>query len=262
MYRLAVPAIALLGVIPGWTEDAKAAEGREDASRQELQRIQGAWQVVSQEENGAKAAADSLRDRIIFFGGDAFLVKQGHNLLQMGTQKLDPSKSPKTINVMVTQGDRRGDVWLGIYELQGDTLKVCFDPDAQKRPTEFKSERGSGLVLVVYKRQGAVGDAEPDITGEYVSQSTEIDGSKHTTDVEIERRGDAYLLTYKKNNVVAYVGMGIRREDALSVCWATQGQAGIAVYQIEKDGRLVGHYATLQSIGLLAEETLTPRTQD
>ena len=40
----------------------------------------------------------------------------------------------------------------GIYEISGDTLKVCFDPEGKKRPTEFKTEAGAPTVLVVHKR--------------------------------------------------------------------------------------------------------------
>ena len=43
-------------------------------------------------------------------------------MVQVGTQKLDPSKSPKTLDVTVTEGLNKGAVMLGIYELGGDTL--------------------------------------------------------------------------------------------------------------------------------------------
>jgi uncharacterized protein (TIGR03067 family) len=62
----------------------------------------------------------------------------GEVLLQAGNHKLDPSKSPKTINAMIAQGERKGDILLGIYELDGDTFKVCFDAQAEKRPVDFK----------------------------------------------------------------------------------------------------------------------------
>jgi hypothetical protein len=39
----------------------------------------------------------------------------------------------------------------------------------------------------------------------------------------------------------------------------TQGQSGIAVYKIETDRKLIGRYAAIGSIGLLAEEVLSPK---
>lgn len=73
-------------------------------------------------------------------------------MIQVGTQKLDPSKSPKTIDMTLTEGPNKGAVMLGIYEIDGDTLKACFDPQGKKRPTEFKSAPGSAHFLNIHKR--------------------------------------------------------------------------------------------------------------
>jgi len=73
-------------------------------------------------------------------------------VIQVGTQKLDPSKSPKTIDMTLTEGPNKGAVMLGIYEIDGDTLKACFDPQGKKRPTEFKSAPGSAHFLNIHKR--------------------------------------------------------------------------------------------------------------
>ena len=132
---IAVPTILALCIS---TQDEKPTQPRDRAAKQELQRIQGAWQFTSLQENGDKVPDADLKDRTIFFGREAFVVKQAEQILQTGTQKLDPSKTPKTINAMVAQGERKGDILLGIYELDGDTLKVCFDTEAQKRPADFK----------------------------------------------------------------------------------------------------------------------------
>jgi hypothetical protein len=53
-------------------------------------------------------------------------------VVEAATQKLDPSKSPKTLDAKVTDGPNKGAVILGIYEISGDTLKVCFDPEGKK----------------------------------------------------------------------------------------------------------------------------------
>ena len=41
----------------------------------------------------------------------------------------------------------------GIYELKGDTLKVCFAKPGQNRPTEFTTKQGTGFLYCLYKRQ-------------------------------------------------------------------------------------------------------------
>jgi uncharacterized protein (TIGR03067 family) len=75
---------------------------------------------------GNKVPADQLKGVTVTFAGDQYTVKKGEEVLQVGTQKLDPSQSPKAIEVTVTAGLNKGAVMLGIYEFDRDTVKVCI----------------------------------------------------------------------------------------------------------------------------------------
>ena len=87
----------------------------------------------------------------VTFEGDKYTVKKGDDMIQTCTMKLDLSKTPKTLDATVIEGFNKGLVIRGIYEIRGDTLKVCFDPEGKNRPTEFKGATGS-QTLVVHKR--------------------------------------------------------------------------------------------------------------
>lgn len=128
-----------------------AADDKADLEK-EVKKFQGAWTFESSEAGGKKLAASELKGFILIFEGDKHTVKKGDDVIQVGTQKLDPSKSPKTIDVTMTEGPNKGTVMLGIYEIDGDTLKVCFDPEGQKRPIEFKNAPGSQNFVNVHKR--------------------------------------------------------------------------------------------------------------
>jgi uncharacterized protein (TIGR03067 family) len=65
---------------------------------------------------------------------------------------LDPTKKPKAIDAVRSEGMDKGKPMLGIYELEGESQKVCFAPVGKERPTEFSSAAGSGHVLTVWKR--------------------------------------------------------------------------------------------------------------
>src|SRR5262249_38289862 len=119
---------------------------------EEVKKFQGTWTFESSETGGMKLPAGELRGLILIFEGDKHTLKKGDDVIQVGTQKLDPSKSPKSIDVTMTEGPNKGKVMLGIYEIDGDTLKVCFDPQGKKRPTEFKSAAGSENFVNVHKR--------------------------------------------------------------------------------------------------------------
>jgi len=118
----------------------------------EVRKFQGTWTFESSESGGKELPADELKGFILTFEGDKHTLKKGDEVVQVGTQKLDPSKSPKTIDVTMTEGPNKGTVMLGIYEIDGDTLKVCFDLQGKKRPTEFKSAPGSENFVNVHKR--------------------------------------------------------------------------------------------------------------
>jgi len=118
----------------------------------EVKKFQGAWTIESSVTGGKELPAGELKEFILTFEGDKHTLKKGDDVFQVGTQKIDPSKSPKTIDVTMTEGVNKGAVMLGIYEIDGDTLKVCFDPQGKKRSTEFKSTPGSGDFVNVHKR--------------------------------------------------------------------------------------------------------------
>jgi uncharacterized protein (TIGR03067 family) len=118
----------------------------------EVRIFQGTWTFESSETGGKAIPADELKGIVVTFEGDKHTVKKGDEVIQVGTQKLDPSKSPKTIDVTMTEGPNKGAVMLGIYEIDGDTLRVCFDPQGKTRPTEFKSTLGSENFVNVHKR--------------------------------------------------------------------------------------------------------------
>jgi uncharacterized protein (TIGR03067 family) len=123
-------------------------------AKSDLEMLQDIWSYVPIEQDGAKQQRKRGDDiQTITFQGDKFEVKRGGKVIQAGTQKLDPGKNPKTIDANITEGEGKGTVLLGIYELNGDALTVCFDPQGKKRPTELKTTAGSGYLLVIMQRE-------------------------------------------------------------------------------------------------------------
>jgi uncharacterized protein (TIGR03067 family) len=84
------------------------------------------------------------------------LPKQAAAIVEKGVEgvyHLDPARSPKTIDFF-TLGEyhRTG---LGLYLLEGDTLKLCFSIDPERvgdRPTEFATKAGEMRAILTLKR--------------------------------------------------------------------------------------------------------------
>jgi uncharacterized protein (TIGR03067 family) len=142
--------VALICAI-GFNASGTLADDKADLDK-EVKKFQGVWTFESSVTGGKELSADQLKGLVLLFEGDKHTVKKGDDVIQVGTQKLDPSKSPKTIDVTMTEGPSKGTVMLGIYEIDRDTLKVCFDAEGKKRPTEFKSAPGSQTFVNVHNR--------------------------------------------------------------------------------------------------------------
>ena len=70
-----------------------------------------------------------------------------------GTYTLDAASNPKGLSITGTEGPNNGKTYPAIYEIKGDTLRICYDLSGAKRPTEFKSVAGTQLYLVTYNRK-------------------------------------------------------------------------------------------------------------
>jgi uncharacterized protein (TIGR03067 family) len=145
--------VTLLGALVLTASGGTGARADDKAEvEKELKKFQGTWTFESSEAGGKGLPAGELKGLVLTFEGDKHTVKKGLEVIQVGTQKLDPSQSPKAIDVTMTEGLNKGAVMLGIYEIDGDTLRVCFDEKGKKRPTEFKSPAGSETFVNVHKR--------------------------------------------------------------------------------------------------------------
>jgi uncharacterized protein (TIGR03067 family) len=118
----------------------------------EMAQLEGEWAMVSGEANGTP-----MPSAIVATGRR--VAKDGETTISMGGKmyfkakfSIDSTKKPKTIDYDMTEGLTKGKKQLGIYELDGNTVKFCFGAPGKDRPTEFTSKEGSLNTLSVWKR--------------------------------------------------------------------------------------------------------------
>lgn len=124
-------------------------EGKKD----DIDLFQGDWVMVSGEANGVKIADEQAKAFKRTVKGDKITITRGGEELYRGTFKLDPTKKPKTIDVHVETGPAKGMTRVGIYELDGDTMKICVAQPEAPRPTEFTGKAGSNQTCSVWKKE-------------------------------------------------------------------------------------------------------------
>jgi uncharacterized protein (TIGR03067 family) len=146
---------AVVSLFAGVSLLAAADDAKKEAVKKDLEAMKGTWTVVSAERDGKKFTEEQLKDVTVTFdaGGKVSAQRQGQPIFE-GTVKIDPTKKPKTVDATQTsEGDNKGKTSHGIYEIEGDTMKICSAEFGKERPTEFSSKPGSGHFLRVYKRE-------------------------------------------------------------------------------------------------------------
>lgn len=118
----------------------------------ELRTIEGPWRFVAVQSQGKEIPGESFKDsKLLLRGGVLTTMVPGYT--DRGTFRIDPSASPKAIDITLNEGLRQKITYHGIYECQGDTFRVCFGLEGKPRPTEFESKPQSGRILEVLTRE-------------------------------------------------------------------------------------------------------------
>ena len=128
---------------------AFAADAPDDAKG-----IQGTW-LPTKGELGGKPVPDAVLKKISLKLDDGNYLATVSGEPDKGTYMLDSKSKPKGITVKGTEGPNKGKAFPAIYELQDDTLRICYDLSETKRPTEFTTAAGTQLYLVTYKRKSS-----------------------------------------------------------------------------------------------------------
>jgi uncharacterized protein (TIGR03067 family) len=120
--------------------------------------LQGSWVIVGKEFMGKKAT----KKEVLLLKGE--MVVKGNTVTQWAEEegkkeivskskfKLNPKAKPKAVDVTYTAGALKGKTVRAIYELKGDTLKVCFAIGSKRRPKKFAGEEDGRTLFLTYKR--------------------------------------------------------------------------------------------------------------
>jgi uncharacterized protein (TIGR03067 family) len=156
-------------VVTGLLVHAPAPTPKVDPVEQEMKKLQGQWCGVSVEIQGDDKSATtdhSLlidKDRFTWYLNGEVLMKGTFVLLPAKEKPVDSSKQPICIDLTVVEAKNlsyKGKVIVGIYEVKGETFRLCYmDPlmrwkDGKRRPREMSvAWPNPGVNLWTFKRK-------------------------------------------------------------------------------------------------------------
>ena len=114
--------------------------------------VQGTWLPIKAELAGQAMPNAVLKTIVLKLAGDKYEVSVAGKI-DKGTCTQDPTTKPKRLTIQGTEGPNAGKTFLCIYELEGDTFRVCYDLSGMKHPEEFVTAKGTSLYLVTYARK-------------------------------------------------------------------------------------------------------------
>ena len=144
-----IAVLALVGIATGQDKDAV---------KEEMKKLDGtwtpAWLVLKGEKKNFKVNAPikyfGFNEVTTIKGGRMTITLEGDTLPYSIT--VDPTKKPKTLDRVVTEGAFKGTTYSYLYELERDTLRLCFDNEKRDaHPKEFKSE--GTLMILIFERK-------------------------------------------------------------------------------------------------------------
>jgi len=118
----------------------------------DLEQLQGRWQIVALEVDGREVSKDSFADaRIIVDGNDYATAGMGASY--SGKILLDQTSHPKKFDLNFSDGPHAGKASLGLYMLDQDQWTICVGFAGYERPVDFRTSPQSGHALETLRRE-------------------------------------------------------------------------------------------------------------
>jgi len=141
----------ILSIKTSTKETTEESSARQADAGKGIEELQGKWRAVEMQTAGIAAPKDVLEKARLLIKDDEYIWLSGGPVDVKSRIRLDPSKSPKEIDIAMLDGPGKGSTFPGIYELEKGQLRICTS-HTKDRPTDFTTKRGELRELIVLER--------------------------------------------------------------------------------------------------------------
>jgi len=145
----------VVSIMAGCLLVGSAAESKsrgQSTGQDDAKAVQGTWIPVKAEMAGQAMPEAVLKTIVLKLDQGKYEVSVAGKI-DKGTCTQDPTTKPKRLSIQGTDGPNAGKTFLCIYEIDGDTFRVCYDLSGMKHPEDFATAKGTLLYLVTYTRK-------------------------------------------------------------------------------------------------------------
>jgi uncharacterized protein (TIGR03067 family) len=115
-------------------------------------RLVGDWACVSGPINGTSLSSETIHALSLVLTDTRYITRKGSETLFDSTYRVDRTKAPAQIFMLGTEGELAGKEAAGIYELTGDTLKICYAMPGDPPPLSFQQIPAKAQ-LIIWRRR-------------------------------------------------------------------------------------------------------------
>ena len=131
---------------------AESTSRGQSPAQDDAKAVQGTWVPIKAELAGQAMPEALLKTIVLKLDQGKYEVSVAGKI-DKGTCTQDPTTKPKRLSIQGTDGPNAGKTFLCIYEIDGDTFRVCYDLSGMKHPDDFATAKGTLLYLVTYTRK-------------------------------------------------------------------------------------------------------------
>jgi len=140
---IGVYCVALVGLTAGLRADDKPDEWKA---------LKGTWKVEKAMLRG-EDSTDVFKSAVLTMAEDGKYTVDFAGTQDKGTVSVDLAKKPKRMTITGTEGPNQGKTLPAVYELSGDTLKICYQLEGKEPPAGLESKAGTATLFIEYKRE-------------------------------------------------------------------------------------------------------------
>jgi uncharacterized protein (TIGR03067 family) len=145
-----------LSVRVGSVSGVPTRRHKEDVVRSALEKLQGTWVCVEGRMSDAEVGPSS-NARLVLAHTHTLAIRGDHVVkddAEKYTLTVNPTKNPKWFDLRPK--GKEGQATIGIYEINGDWLRVCYTYSGKERPIRLSVKEGAKdrpVNLWTYKRK-------------------------------------------------------------------------------------------------------------